>query len=119
MLWVGLYIACASLVCMIAFIIDLFNGFRTKKLWFPCKFFSLNAAISAVLAIALKIPFDLTTPMDSVNEQFVKLSGTALMSISLANFMPSLASMSDSELFSNLMALALLLQIFVSRSKQK
>ncbi|XP_047329245.1 uncharacterized protein LOC124932632 [Impatiens glandulifera] len=114
MLWVGLYIAGASLVCMIAFLFDLFNGFRTKKLWFPCKFFALNAAISSLLAIATKIPSDLTTPMTSLIEQFMKVFGTTLMSISLANFMPSLASMSDSELSSNLMALALLIVPLIS-----
>ncbi|XP_047324995.1 uncharacterized protein LOC124928794 [Impatiens glandulifera] len=114
LIWVGFYIAGASLVCMIAMATDLFNGLRAKKSWFPCKFFTLNAAISAVLAIALKMPVDLSSSMPCGRDQLMKLSGTALMSVSMGNFMPSLAAMSDPELFANLIALAVFIVPLIS-----
>ncbi|GKG39495.1 hypothetical protein Tco_0463640, partial [Tanacetum coccineum] len=59
--WVGLYVCAASLVCTLAMAADTFQGFRQGKLWFPCRFFSLNAASITVIAIAMKLPVDLTT----------------------------------------------------------
>ncbi|KAL0417117.1 UNVERIFIED_CONTAM: hypothetical protein Slati_3543600 [Sesamum latifolium] len=57
--WIGLYIAAASAVCTLAMAIDVFNGFRSKKFWFPCKYFFLNAASLTLLGTAMKLPMDL------------------------------------------------------------
>ncbi|KAK4437252.1 hypothetical protein Salat_0059100 [Sesamum alatum] len=59
--WIGLYIAEASAVSTLAMAADVFNGFRSKKLWFPCKYFSLNAASLTLLAVAMKLHMDLNT----------------------------------------------------------
>ncbi|KAL0318479.1 UNVERIFIED_CONTAM: hypothetical protein Sangu_2004100 [Sesamum angustifolium] len=48
--WIGLYIAAASAVCTLAMAADAFNGFTSKKLWFPCKYFSMNAASFDVIS---------------------------------------------------------------------
>ncbi|GJW43289.1 hypothetical protein Tco_0072088 [Tanacetum coccineum] len=59
---VGLYVCAASLVCILAMAADTFQGFRQGKLWFPCRFFSLNTSSITVIAIAMKLlPVDLTT----------------------------------------------------------
>ncbi|KAH6824680.1 hypothetical protein C2S53_001909 [Perilla frutescens var. hirtella] len=33
--WIGMYVAAASAVCLVAMAADAFNGFRSKKLWIP------------------------------------------------------------------------------------
>ncbi|XP_071704034.1 uncharacterized protein [Rutidosis leptorrhynchoides] len=58
--WVGLYVVIASLVCIFAMVADAFHGFKQGKLWFPCKFFTLNAASLTIIAVAMKIPLGLT-----------------------------------------------------------
>ncbi|KAJ0745225.1 hypothetical protein HanPI659440_Chr10g0396441 [Helianthus annuus] len=35
MLWIGLYIAFASLVCILPMVADLLHGLRSRRLWFP------------------------------------------------------------------------------------
>ncbi|KAJ0881646.1 hypothetical protein HanRHA438_Chr10g0476461 [Helianthus annuus] len=37
MLWIGMYIALASLVCNLAMMAELVHGFRSRMLWFPSK----------------------------------------------------------------------------------
>ncbi|GAA0183424.1 hypothetical protein LIER_42403 [Lithospermum erythrorhizon] len=59
--YIGLYIGAASLICCIASTADVFNGFRQKKRWIPSKYFSINAATLKVLAVAMKLPMDITT----------------------------------------------------------
>lgn len=105
--WIGLYIAMASVVCSVAIGADLVGGFRKGKLWFPCKYFSLNAASLALLAVAMKLPVDLTTNMQAPTERLAKLSSLALMSASMSNFMPSLGSMGDREILVDIAALAI------------
>ncbi|KAL7618169.1 uncharacterized protein LOC111911588 isoform X1 [Lactuca sativa] len=61
--WVGLYVFLASLVCTLAMAADAFQGFRQRKLWFPCRFFTINAASLTLIAIAMKLPVDLNTDM--------------------------------------------------------
>ncbi|KAL8267176.1 hypothetical protein R6Q59_004520 [Mikania micrantha] len=101
MAWIGIYIAIASLLCTLAMAADLLHGFRSKKLWFPCKYFSLNAASISVIAIAMKLPVDLTSPMPSYMDQKTKLGSLAFMCTMMANFLPSLASMDDKTLLAN------------------
>nr|GEU73957.1 Rho guanyl-nucleotide exchange factor 12 [Tanacetum cinerariifolium] len=65
--WVGLYVAGASLACTLAMAADAFQGFRQWKLWFPNKFFVLNTVSITLIAIAMKLPVDLTTNMSDSN----------------------------------------------------
>ncbi|KAD3641914.1 hypothetical protein E3N88_31138 [Mikania micrantha] len=108
MAWIGIYIAIASLLCTLAMAADLLHGFRSKKLWFPCKYFSLNAASISVIAIAMKLPVDLTSPMPSYMDQKTKLGSLAFMCTMMANFLPSLASMDDKTLLANVTGFAIL-----------
>ncbi|XP_058106293.1 uncharacterized protein LOC131249499 [Magnolia sinica] len=105
--WIGLYIAGGSLVCALFMAIDAFHGFRQRKLWFPCKFFSLNATSLTFLSIATKLPVDLNTSMPRREEQLAKLSGSILICTTMGNFMTSLGTMKDSEMLSNVFALAI------------
>ncbi|GFP92380.1 hypothetical protein PHJA_001382100 [Phtheirospermum japonicum] len=106
--WVGVYIATSSAACTIAMAADAFNGFRKKKLWCPCKYFSLNAFFLTVLAVAMKLPVDLTTLMLGVNDRLAWVSSLVLMPTAMANFMASLGSMEDNEILLNLAALCIL-----------
>ncbi|KAJ9549512.1 LOW QUALITY PROTEIN: hypothetical protein OSB04_022055 [Centaurea solstitialis] len=72
MLWIGIYIAVASLFCILLMAADLFHGFRNRKLWFPSKYFTLNAASITIITIAMKLPVDLSTPMPANVDQFAK-----------------------------------------------
>ncbi|KAI3677252.1 hypothetical protein L1987_86875 [Smallanthus sonchifolius] len=63
--WVGLYIGVASLICTLAMAADAILAFWQWKLWFPNKFFTLNASTITLIAIAMKLPVDLTTESDS------------------------------------------------------
>ncbi|KAJ9559314.1 hypothetical protein OSB04_013928 [Centaurea solstitialis] len=106
--WVGLYIALASLICTLAMTADVFQGFRQRKLWFPCRFFTLNAASITLIAVAMKLPVDLSD--DPTNDDWiVKSISIVFLFTMLANFLPSLACMDDKELFTNIIALGILI----------
>ncbi|GJV26765.1 hypothetical protein Tco_1383213 [Tanacetum coccineum] len=102
MLWIGMYIALASLICIVAMVGDLLHGLRARKLWFPCKYFTINAASLTVIAVAMKLPVDLTSSMPGNVDQL------AFMCSMMANFLPSLATMDSKVLFTNIVALVLL-----------
>ncbi|KAL6547163.1 hypothetical protein OROMI_022884 [Orobanche minor] len=106
--WVGLYVAVASLICTLAMAADLVQGFRQWKLWFPCRFFTINAASLTLIAIAMKLPVDLTTDMPD-RDWNVRLYGLLFLFTMLANFLPSLGGMDDKELFTNIVALGILI----------
>ncbi|KAH6824288.1 hypothetical protein C2S53_011785 [Perilla frutescens var. hirtella] len=107
--WVGLYIAAASAVCTLAIAADAVNGFRQKKLWFPCKYTSLNAASLTVLAVAMKLPMDLNTVMiKSHTDSVAKFASIFFLSTTVSNFMPSLGSMNDKEVLANFIGLGIL-----------
>ncbi|CAA6666776.1 unnamed protein product [Spirodela intermedia] len=95
--WIGLYIATASLLCAAAMAFDAYCGFRRLKLWFPCRLFSLHATTLTVLAVATKMPLDLT-----------KLSGMVLLCTAMGNLMPSLGAMNESEILPNVVALTIM-----------
>ncbi|KAM0065758.1 hypothetical protein Hdeb2414_s0003g00118271 [Helianthus debilis subsp. tardiflorus] len=57
--WVGLYVAIASFICVIAMAADAVQAVWQWKLWFPNRFFTLNAATITLIAIAMKLPVDL------------------------------------------------------------
>ncbi|CAK9173202.1 unnamed protein product [Ilex paraguariensis] len=105
--WIGLYVAASSLGCSLAMAADAFRGFRHQKLWFPCKFFTLNAASLTSLGVAMKLPVDVSTPMPSKTDQLAKFSSTVLMSTIMANFMPSLGAMHDKNILMNVTALGI------------
>ncbi|KAL5980279.1 hypothetical protein ACLOJK_028187 [Asimina triloba] len=106
--WIGLYITAASLACSIAMMVDNVQGIRHRKVWIPCKLFSLNATSLTLLAIATKLPVDLSTPMPNAQEQVAKLSGTSLICAAMCHFMPSIGAMEDSQVILNLVPLVIL-----------
>ncbi|KAJ0722261.1 hypothetical protein HanOQP8_Chr08g0284661 [Helianthus annuus] len=108
MVWIGIYIAIASLFCILPMLADLLHGFKTKKLWFPCKYFTLNAASLTVIAIAMKLPVDLNNSMPNNVDQAAKLGSLAFMCTMMANLLPSLATMDSKELLTNIIALGVL-----------
>ncbi|KAJ9550031.1 hypothetical protein OSB04_022574 [Centaurea solstitialis] len=108
MVWIGIYIAIASAICIIAMAADLFHGFRNRKLWFPCKYFSLNAASITVITVAMKLPVDLSSPMPGHLDQAAKVGSMAFMCAMMANLMPSLASMDNKTLLANIIGLTIL-----------
>jgi hypothetical protein len=106
--WIGIYIALASGFCILAMAVDLLHGLRCRKLWFPCKYFTLNAASLTVIAVAMKIPMDLNNPMPGLVDQAAKLGSLAFMCTMMANSLPSLATMDSKELLANIIALNIL-----------
>ncbi|KAK9071315.1 hypothetical protein SSX86_009883 [Deinandra increscens subsp. villosa] len=108
MLWIGMYIALASLVCIIAMVADLLHGLRRRKLWFPCKYFRINAAFLSVIAVAMKLPVDLSGNMPGDVDQVGKLGSMAFMCTMMANLLPCLATMDNDALLSNVTALFIL-----------
>ncbi|XP_057770999.1 uncharacterized protein LOC130990783 [Salvia miltiorrhiza] len=89
---IDMYVALASFACSVSLAADLIHGFRSNKFWFPSKYFSLNATSLTLLAVALKLPTDLTTNMTAVTDRLAKISSLALMSTAMVNFVPSLGS---------------------------
>ncbi|KAJ4979679.1 hypothetical protein NE237_010459 [Protea cynaroides] len=106
--FIGLYIAFATLVCFFSITFDLVYGIKRKKPFVPCKLFRLNAFTLTMLAVATKIPNDLTTAMPRSEDQLSKLTATVLMCTSLGYYMPSLGTMDTSELYGNLAALSVM-----------
>ncbi|KAK9141171.1 hypothetical protein Scep_010852 [Stephania cephalantha] len=105
---IGVYIAIATSVCFFSILFDVVSGFRNRKRWLPCRFFSLNSLTLTLLSIAAKIPVDLTTKMPSAHDQLSKLTGTALICICMGFMMPSLGINRESENWSNVIALSIL-----------
>ncbi|GJS03676.1 hypothetical protein Tco_0320184 [Tanacetum coccineum] len=105
--WVGLYVAGASLACTLAMTTDAFQGFRQWKLWFPNNFFVLNTVSVTLIAIAMKLPVDLTG--NNIGDLKGKVVSMAFLFAMLANFLPSLGLMDDKELLVNMVAWAILL----------
>ncbi|KAK4382377.1 hypothetical protein Sango_2878000 [Sesamum angolense] len=105
--WIGMYIAAASAVCSVAMIVDVFSGFRSKKFWLPCKYFSLNAFSLTVLAVAMKLPVDFTSKTLGVNDKLARLAAGFYVNC-YGNFMTSLGSMEDYDIVLNLAALGVL-----------
>ncbi|KAF5763050.1 hypothetical protein HanRHA438_Chr15g0688191 [Helianthus annuus] len=108
MVWIGIYIAIASGLCILAMTADLLHGIRNKKFWFPCKYSSLNAASIMVITVAMKLPVDLSSAMPAYVDQAAKVASLAFMCTLMANLMPSLASMDEKTLFANMIGLCIL-----------
>ncbi|KVH95757.1 hypothetical protein Ccrd_002153, partial [Cynara cardunculus var. scolymus] len=101
MLWIGIYIAVATLLCMFLMLADLFHGFRNRKLWFPSKYFTLNTTTIILITIAMKLPVDLSGQMPGAMDQLAKTGSMTFMCTMMSNLMPSLASMDNRELLAN------------------
>lgn len=108
MLWIGIYIAAASLLCFLASAADVFRGFMERKLWFPCKFVTLNAVSLTLLGVAMKLPLDLNSSMPGQADQLVKLSSSVFLCTIMGNYLPSLGALHDEGILSNVVALAIL-----------
>ncbi|KAK4381477.1 hypothetical protein Sango_2964500 [Sesamum angolense] len=106
--FIGLYIAAASAICTLAITADVINGFRSKKLWFPCKYFSLNATSLTILGVAMKLPLDLNTLLVYQSDGLARFSSLVFMSTAMASFMSSLGCMEDGEILMNVVALGIL-----------
>lgn len=111
--WIGIYVATASLAITIAMVLDAFRAFRYRKLWFPCKFFSLNATSLTLIGVAVKLSVDLNTPMPSRDDQLAKLSSSVLICTIMGNSMPSLGIMENQEIMMNIIALGILVVTLV------
>ncbi|KAM7525584.1 hypothetical protein LguiA_015486 [Lonicera macranthoides] len=108
MMWIGIYVAAASLLCSLAAIVDTLRCIQQRKIWFPCKYFTLNATSLTVLAVVTKITLDINNPMPSEPDQLVKLSSTVFLCTVMGNTMPSLGTMEENEIIVNLIALGIL-----------
>ncbi|GJS15264.1 hypothetical protein Tco_0409736 [Tanacetum coccineum] len=106
--WIGIYIAVASLFCILAMVADLLHGLKNRKLWFPCKYFTLNAASLTVIAVAMKLPVDLSNPMLGDSDLIAKFGSMVFMCTMMANLLPSLATTNSKELLTNIIALDIL-----------
>ncbi|EYU23601.1 hypothetical protein ABFS83_04G142200 [Erythranthe nasuta] len=106
--WIGLYIAAASAVCTLAIAADAVLGFRRRKPWLPCKYFSLNAFSLTLLGVSMKLLVDLTNLHLGVDDKIVRINSLVLMSTSLSNFTTSLGSMTNNDIALNLAALSIL-----------
>ncbi|KAG5541239.1 hypothetical protein RHGRI_021170 [Rhododendron griersonianum] len=111
--WIGLYVAAASLVCSLAMAADVIHGIRRRKFWFPCKFFTMNATSLTILAVAMKLPVDLTTPMLTHADDGAKISSEVFMIIVMGNFLISFASRNNDQSFMNIVALGILVVTIV------
>ncbi|XP_076892800.1 uncharacterized protein LOC143544626 [Bidens hawaiensis] len=108
MVLIGIYIAFASLCCILAMVADLIHGLRSRKLWFPCKYFTINAASLSVIAVAMKLPVDLSASMPGVVDQVSKLGSVAFMCTMMANLLPCLATMDSNAMLANIVALGVM-----------
>ncbi|XP_047945219.1 uncharacterized protein LOC125191836 [Salvia hispanica] len=105
---IGQYIAVATFTCVMAIFHDFLNSCMDKRYWQKCKLFSLNAFSLTVLAVAMKLPVDLTFTDITDYDQFARVCSLAFMSICINYFMISLGSMEDNEIAANIAALGLL-----------
>ncbi|XP_010518731.1 PREDICTED: uncharacterized protein LOC104798374 [Tarenaya hassleriana] len=106
---IGIYVASASFLCALSMAADLLHGFRHRKFWFPCNFFSLNATSLTLIAVGIKLSLDLNTSMPSRQDQLSKLSSSVFACIVMANSMPSLGIMETKDLLANVVALGILI----------
>ncbi|KAF3652885.1 putative nascent polypeptide-associated complex subunit alpha-like protein-like [Capsicum annuum] len=111
--WIGRYIVAASLICILAMLANAVQGIRRRKLWLPCRFFTLKTASLTLLGVVVKLPLDLNNPMPGEIDQMAKLSSVVFMSTAMANFMPSLALMDNKDIFMDMAVLGILVMTLV------
>ncbi|XP_023743149.1 uncharacterized protein LOC111891323 [Lactuca sativa] len=88
---------------------DAFQGFWQWKIWFPCRFFTINAASITLIAIAIKLPVDLDTDMSDAVYMIAKSASMIFLETMVANFLPSLGLIDDKELLMNMLAFGILI----------
>ncbi|KAK9159973.1 hypothetical protein Syun_006314 [Stephania yunnanensis] len=94
---------------------DTISGLRRKTRYIPCRFFSLNSVTLTLLAVATKLPVDLTSYMPSALDQLSKLTGTTMICVYMGFIFPSLGGSRESESMSNLVALGIfVVTVFVN-----
>ncbi|KAK9152844.1 hypothetical protein Sjap_000324 [Stephania japonica] len=79
---------------------------------------SLNSLTLTLIAIATKLPVDLTTSMPSAQDKLSKLTGTIFICICMGFFMPSLGSVTESECMSNMASLSMLVITVLKSGKE-
>ncbi|KAJ0640818.1 hypothetical protein HanPSC8_Chr16g0716421 [Helianthus annuus] len=113
--WVGLYIAVASVICILAMTADVVQAFWQWKLWFPNRFFTLNAATITLVAIAMKPVVDLPNEVPDYKANNLKVLSMNFLITMLGNLLPSLGLLDGRELLMNMVALGILIiTIFVN-----
>ncbi|GJR16227.1 hypothetical protein Tco_0798879 [Tanacetum coccineum] len=108
LMWVGVYIAIASLFCILAMLADLVYCIWKEIFQVPCRYFSLNAASITAISVTMKLTLDMTGPMPGSLDHAAKLGSVVFMCIMIANLNPSLASMENKRLLANIIGLAIL-----------
>ncbi|KAK9141068.1 hypothetical protein Scep_010749 [Stephania cephalantha] len=106
--YIGLYIAGATLLCLMLMFSDMISSFRRRNRYLSCNLFSINSVTLFLLATASKLPVDLTTYMPSARDQLSKLSSTAMVCVSIGFLVPSFGSNREAESITNLIALILM-----------
>ncbi|XP_076956598.1 uncharacterized protein LOC143631859 [Bidens hawaiensis] len=72
------------------------------------KYFTINAASLSVIAVAMKLPVDLSGLYPGEVDQMAKLGSVAFMCTMMANLLPCLATMDDNAMLANIIALGVM-----------
>lgn len=107
LVWIGVYVAIASFCCNLGMVADLLLGIRNKCYQIPSKFSSVNVTSMMLIAIAMKLTVDLSGSMPGNLDQAAKIGSIAFMSTMMAISNPSLASMNDKSMLTNIVGLAI------------
>nr|GMC87293.1 ATP-dependent RNA helicase [Ipomoea batatas] len=109
---IGVYVAAASMACSFAMFLNscltFINSFPKFNVRFSGNFFPLNATWLTLLAVATKLAADLTTPKSSYIDNEAKIMNTVFLTVAMGNFFPSLGSMNNADIVTNLTALSIL-----------
>nr|GMC89577.1 uncharacterized protein LOC109157637 [Ipomoea batatas]GME08512.1 uncharacterized protein LOC109157637 [Ipomoea batatas] len=109
---IGVYVAAASMACSFAMFLNscltFINSFPKFNVRFSGNFFPLNATWLTLLAVATKLAADLTTPKSFYLDNQAKIMNTVFLTVAMGNFFPSLGSMNNADIVTNLTALSIL-----------
>nr|GMC80943.1 uncharacterized protein LOC109157637 [Ipomoea batatas] len=109
---IGVYVAAASMACSFAMFLNscltFINSFPKFNVRFSGNFFPLNATWLTLLAVATKLAADLTTPKSFYLDNQAKIMNTVFLTVAMGNFFPSLGSMNNADILTNLTALSIL-----------
>ncbi|KAI3774900.1 hypothetical protein L1987_49463 [Smallanthus sonchifolius] len=109
MMWIGIYVAIASLFCDLAMAVDLMHDYDDQDkynepmVWIGfyvaiASLLCLLAMVADLLHVTMKLPVDLSGDMPNQIDQAAKLESLAFMCTMMANLMPSLAAMDNKTL---------------------
>nr|GMC83125.1 uncharacterized protein LOC109168601 [Ipomoea batatas] len=109
---IGYYVAAASLACSYAMLSDFSALLRETRLHllldFSCNRFALSTTWVMVLGVATKLTGDLTSLMWSPNDNLVKITTTAFLTMAMGHFFTQLGSMTDKDILINVTSLGIL-----------